>query len=217
MFTIISSLICYSPANAATITLNFDKTLPGKPIPTSPTPWLKAVFEDTSNRVVTLTLSAPNLNKDEFVTAWDFNFNIDATKLTIAPNVFAPTLDKNSWLTLKTDSQAFTVASFKFDAGIDFADSNGKGITRFTDDQTATFTITSSLANFGASSLFDLNLLGSPSASIAHIQGMSGGQSTYVYDAPSYAVATPEPGTMLLMGVGAAGAAWMRRRRARQS
>ena len=80
MFAIVLGLIAFvMPAQASTLTLDYDFEFSGAQAPEGQAPWLTATFDDSygaSNQVL-LTLETDGLVGTESVDDWYFNFDPD--------------------------------------------------------------------------------------------------------------------------------------------
>lgn len=193
------------------------------------TPWLTALFEDKPNGDVLLTLSAPNLSGTEFVSEWFFNFtseksvdNLVFTALSDgSSNFVSPQIYKGKKLIDYTDASGFSgqgIGNNGFKIDIPFATSNKDG-ARFTDDHYSRILISGLNGMDVLAEDFNVPVFKDEVLfiSVAHVQAINGGSAWLRGDDPPPPVATPEPGTLILMGVGALGAAFARRRMVRTS
>ena len=213
-------------ANLTTVTYNFDNEFSGGTAPVSGIkPWITAVFRDTSTPgSVTLTLSAPHLTANEFVSGWYFNLNpiLDPTHLQFnsatvsAGSLSLPSIHE-SVDTYKADGDG------KYDILLSFSTSGGLS-GNFTTGDTLTYTLT---GNFGGHvlSAADFLFLSAPAGghgpfdAAAHVQGIgpTGGASGWVD--PSTPITgqdvTPAPeggATAVLLGFGMLAVEGLRRK-----
>jgi hypothetical protein len=213
-------------ANSTTVTYNFDNEFSGGTAPVSGTkPWITAIFSDTSTPgSVRLTLSAPHLTADEFVSGWYFNLNpsLDPTQLqfnnpSVAAGSFSLPSIQESVDSYKADGDG------KYDILLSFSTSGGLS-GNFTSGDSLTYTLT---GNFGSHvlSAADFLFLSAPAGghgpfdAAAHVQGIgtSGGASGWVDPSSplSSQDATPAPdggATVMLLGVGMVVAESLRRK-----
>lgn len=190
--------------------------------------WLQAHFEDLGNTssgdsLVKLTLSAPGLAGTEFVSAWLFNINV--ADYSISSIAFSDVVGegtaglKYSSVEFYPDKVTPTLQGYKFDLAIGYATKNSPGNIRFIGGFADSILLKgknlSALA-FMSSMNVKIGDVYYDVYSKAHVQSLTGGDSTWLVgfdDPPTPVASTPEPGTMLLLGIGLAGAAFITRRR----
>jgi len=174
-------------------------------------PWLTATFEDTEKAgVVKLTMSSMGLASTEFVTEWTFNLkpSFDAANLTfeyVSGNLASKSGAKNN--EFKADGDGSYDIEFQFATA---------GERRFDPGEDAVYLIYSSETGLNALSFASKSdpgnvSLGGPFATAAHVQGIPKGMfvpngSGWIAD-PGVAIPgpVPEPGTLLLLGLGLLG------------
>lgn len=232
ILALFSLVLWVGSASASSVYITYESVYTsGSAAPVSPiTPWLTALFEDKPNGDVLLTLSAPNLTGTEFVSEWFFNFttekNVDNLVFSALsdgnPNSVSPLIYSGKKLIDYTLASGFSgqgIGNNGFKIDIPFVSSNNDG-SRFTDEHYSRILI---------SGLNDMVVLAEDFhvpvfkddvefISVAHVQAINGENSAWLkgYDPPP-PVATPEPASLILMGVGALGAAFLRRRMAKAS
>ena len=188
------------PAQALTFSL--DTPLPEdpglKPTPGGEPPWLTATFEDTADGVL-LTLEA-DLKEGNIVTEWYFNL---APSLNPAELVFEH-VDGDAPLPNAINHAAQNiynadgVSGHEFDIFFDFPPPPGQ--LEFESTESISYLITGP-QNLSAASFDYLNKDGLGDwHSVAHIQQLSDGGSTWIGDGNGYII--PEPSTLLLLGTG---------------
>ncbi len=181
-------------------------------MPPSVPPWITAKFEDTQTPgIVKLTMSASDLYSGEFVAVWAFNFDpsMDASKLTFTPDAGGYAAQA----VLKGNNSQNADGDQNYDIRFEFYTNSQD---RFEGGMQSIYLIAYSGTGLDAS---DFNFksdpgnpsLGGPFITAAHIQGIRVAgyvkpQSGWI-SAGGSAVVAPEPGTMLLLGLGLIGIA----------
>lgn len=209
---LLSALLLCQQAQAVLI-LELNTEFSGGAQPVGTPPWLTAIFAQQDPSTVRLTLLATNLSPTEFVDEWLFNFNPAKNPLAIGFNPI------------------FSSAALAISAGLDAFPGDGGGYYDLKFDYPAG--PPADRFGIGDVSIIDLILPGILESDFdtlsfphggnglwrtaAHVQGIGtadlsgwlgeeengggGGQETPV----------PEPGTMILLGIGLAGLAYYRR------
>jgi len=172
--------------------------------PSGTAPWLRVTFENMGtsiqgNKIVRLTFEALSINPGEFVTNWYFNLNpnIDLTKLT-SQYFYGPQATFSFG-----EDQFKAPGDGNFDMKVSFPTAeNG----RFGYTGNARYQIESPDSSF---SIASFNFYSTPDTgdgksflSAAHVQGLAYGDGSG-HVAPMTLV--PEPGTLLLLGLGLVG------------
>jgi hypothetical protein len=178
-------------------------------------PWITAVFQDTSTPgSVMLTLSAPHLTGNEFVSGWYFNLNpaLDPTQLqfnsaTVSSGSFTLPGIRESVDSYKADGDG------KYDILLSFSTSGGLN-GNFTSGDSLSYTLS---GNFGSHvlSAADFLFLSAPAGghgpfdAAAHVQGIGQNSGASGWVDPSSPImgqdVVPAPdgaATMMLLGVG---------------
>ena len=188
-------------ALAVSLTFNYDGVFSGSS-PGGTAPWLTAKFEQVDADTVRLTMSTAGLIGSEFVdgkkAGWYFNFDdaedVEALRFTFVSGYEADVLDvqENDF---KADGDGY------YDIAFAWKDPN------FIAGQTAVYLIDYALGL----SIDDFNFKSSPGGgegvyeSAARVQGIAGGLSGWVYPSGGGVPGNgevPEPGTIVLLGLG---------------
>jgi len=231
LFVMWSLMLWVGSASASSVYITYEGVYTGSVAPASTiTPWLTALFEDKPNGDVLLTLNAPNLTGSEFASEWFFNFtsekNVDSLVFTAlsdgSSSFVSPQVYSGKKLIDYTKASGFSgqgIGNNGFKIDIPFATSNKDG-ARFTDDHYSRILISGLNGMDVLAEDFNIPVFKNDVEfiSVAHVQAINGKDSAWLkgYDPPP-PVATPEPGTLILMGIGALGAAFARRRMVKTS
>ena len=204
LFFLLFVFVLSPPAYSASITFGLNSSVDGSS-PSGKQPWLTATFEDVSKGLVNLTLDASNLDSgSQFVTSWGFNFY---SKYDVGVG-FDPTFNNPGKLTGITIGDApDTKGISNLILGFEKANKSG-----FDAGEIFKFRLESTVDGFSAS-VFDVLAKFNPKAigpfySVAEIQGIGAGSGLIAAGA-----AVPEPSTMLLLGFGLMGLAYIGRRK----
>lgn len=210
-FTLATMLLCPGRINASGILFQFDTAFPSDPNPAGTGPWIDAYFQDVSSGTVLLTITNVQLAAGEFVGGagnganggvfFNLNPSLNATNLIFTPNGSSGSFTAP---TIATGTDGFQAdGDGKYDIQFDFATANSG---RFTGGDSVTYTIT------GISTLTaaDFAYLSAPAGgsgpfyAAAHVQGLSGGNSTWIepYQVTVIPVPEPAPVALLAMSIG---------------
>ncbi|MEN6508074.1 MAG: PEP-CTERM sorting domain-containing protein [Smithella sp.] len=199
---VLFGIIAFSlPLCAETIVFNYNFEFSGAVSPAGTSPWLKATFEDAGSGKVRLTFEASGLVGTEYVGESSFNFNplLDLAKLNISA-ITGVTVNAQTGLdAFKADGDGY------FDILFDYPQAEA---FRFGAGDKAEYLIE---LTGGSLTPEDFKYKSVNSATgyyvAAHVQSIgTGGQgSGWVTGDPSTGVLVPEPGTMLLLGIGLLG------------
>ena len=224
LIILLAGLIAVAAPVEASLTFNYDTEYSGGSAPASQTtPWLSAIFTDTGENKVTLTLTALSLTSTEFVSKWVFNLD------PAFGGLISPTSDPGYLTITNTDGVVPKSISIKengenagsgldFDIQIEFYEANSK---RFKMGSTSTFDITFNpgVDDFDASSFNFKTAAGDKAPdglySAAHIQGINNAYSGWVSGDPTSSLVpamVPIPGAVWLLGSGLLGLLGFRRR-----
>jgi len=204
------------PAASATLTFYYCEEFSGATPPAGPAPWLSASFTDQGGGVVRLTMSTFGLVGSEFANTWMFNLDPTLTAGSLNFAVVAGNGSVPNAINLGTD--AFQAdGDGLYDIEFDFPPPPGTFDAKFTAGETVSYDIT-----YGGVGTFNENsfdFLSTPAGghgpfkSAVHVQGIGedGSGSGWVNDC----IPTPEPSSMLLLGLGltAASGMFVRRRK----
>jgi hypothetical protein len=196
------------------LTLEANHTFSGT-APAGTLPWLTAVFDDQANPgYVTLTLTATSLQPGESVDQWYLNIDpaivpsdLGFTLLTKTGSLADPVVSAGSDDAYKAGSDGYYDVEFQFDH-------TGHADRRFNGGESVTYLI----SGVSAASSFDVPSSPGPGQSpgpfkmAAHIQ-MGNGTSAWVAPAAAAAPTVPEPSSLILLGLSAAGLLFFLRRR----
>jgi hypothetical protein len=203
LFLSVLAFVCSFATSTHALEFDYNYAYTGTS-PSGPAPWLNVTFENMGTstqgkKIVRITFEALHLKPGEFVTDWYFNINpsIDLTKLSYS-QLYGP----EATFSFGQD-QYKSPGDGKYDMKVSFSSSqNG----RFGSDGDASFQIESPDTSFGMASF---NFSSTPDTgdgksylSAAHVQGLAYGEGSGVV-VPIKLV--PEPGTMLLLGLGLIG------------
>ncbi len=208
---VVVSLVLAGAAHGGVITFGLVKEFSWAVEPQGDKPWLTAVFEDVTAGVK-LTLTATNLTGNEFVSKWYFNLapDLDPSALLFEGSPSGTFVDPTPYLKkneYKADGDGY------FDILFAFAEAGGSD-ERFGVGDSIEYLITG-IADLAASSFYHLSAdkKGVPAAgglyTAAHVQAIVGEDPNVT----SGWVTTPEPVTLVLMGLGTAGLLVRHRRR----
>jgi hypothetical protein len=195
--------VTFSSADIKTLELFYKFSDTGYP-PGGSLPWLTATFDDDNTAgLVELTLEATNLIPDEFVSEWYLNFDpaLNPASLAIAYNSGGPAASNISTGVdaFKADGDGFFDILFEFPTALD----------TFGPGDSVVYDIT--LDGITAHSFYYLSNPKENSTggfySAAHVQG-TGQDGEY-----SAWIATPIPGSVLMLGSGLIGLVFIRRKK----
>ncbi len=184
-------------ASGSVISFNLNYEFSGAAPPAGAPPWLNVTFDDDDSvGSVTATLMALNLTGDEFIAAWMFNLDPDMNPADLQfPTLIKTGTFNDPGISTKVDSYKAD-GDGKFDIKIEFALSGGPN-AHFGPGEAIEYTITAAGLTAGSFD-FPSKSMGGKGVfrTVAHIQGI-GEDSGWV--------SVPEPGTLVLLGLGAMG------------
>jgi hypothetical protein len=194
-------------SSASGIIYQFNTPFPNNPRPSGSAPWLTADFENATGGV-TLTLSAGGLTGSEFASEMYFNIapNLDQSRLSFTKtssigNFSAPTIDHAAG-----DNHYKAGGGGKYDFRFNFGSANG---TTFKSGDSITYFI-SGISGLTVNDFACLSAPawwgGDPFYAAAHIQSLPGCASTWIEPGGGpTTVPVPEPSSMVICALGAAG------------
>ncbi|MBI4583497.1 MAG: PEP-CTERM sorting domain-containing protein [Planctomycetes bacterium] len=187
------------PSATLALTIELDTEFSGADAPTGPAPWVVITVEDVNATTVKVTISNSGLTGSEFSESVYLNLNpaIDPTNLTFNQLSGEPATFSTDTDAFKADGDGF------FDILVDFPPPPGS--QKFEAGETAVFEITHS----GGISAADFDYQSASGGgngtftAAAHIQGIGpdGNDSGWIGDGNGR---VPEPGTLILLGMGLA-------------
>jgi len=207
-------------ATASGILFQFDTAFPTDPNPGGSAPWVDAIFQDVSPGTVLLTITNVQMVAGEFIAGngsgangglfFNLNTNLGAGNL-----IFDFDTSSGSFSTpaISTGTNSFQAdGDGQCDILFDFATSSG----RFVGGDSITYRITG-ISTLTAADFACLSAPGGgsgPFYAAAHVQGLSGGNSTWIEPSQATLVPVPEPTTTVscLLGLAALVCSWRLRR-----
>jgi len=204
-------------SKATTLTFDYNFEFSAGTDPAGPAPWLRATFNDEINQgKVRLTMSTMGLTGSEFTSIWVFNLNPNLTAASLGIAAIDITDSNPIVFTTGTDFYKADGDGY-YDIKFDFP--NSANDNRFTAGEEVIIDITySGVGTFNANSF---NFMSSPGGgagtflAATHVQGIGTGAQFSGWVAPGPDHQVPEPGILILLGIGmtAAGVAsrWIRK------